>query len=166
MPREMHSTESGGTRSAAGRSKRRRAREEAIKALYEIDLNPGPAEVVINRPRTGEQRVSGAVRAFAVELVNGVLGNREEIDSSVVRFANRQRLDRMAVVDRNILRLAAYELLFRPDIPVEATLNEAVELAALFGDAETASFVNGLLDRLVREMDIRNRKQVPGKAAS
>lgn len=140
------------------RSKRRRAREEAVKALYEIELNPAPAEEVVNRPQPGGGRLSGEIRSFAVDLVQGVVANRDELDSMLVRFAARQRIDRMAVIDRCVLRLAAYELRFRPDIPVEVTLNEAVELAALFGDAATASFVNGLLDRMIRELDIRSLK--------
>jgi len=139
-------------------SKRRRAREEAVKALYEIDLNPGPAEEIVNRPRTGEQKISGTVRAFAVQLTQGVMDHRDELDSAVVKYASRQRLDRMAVIDRNILRLAAYELMFMPEVPVEVTLNEAVELAALFGDSETASFVNGLLGKMVNDLDLKARK--------
>ncbi len=147
-------------------SKRRRAREEAVKALYELDLNPAPVAEIVNRPRTGEQKISGTVRAFAVQLTQGVVDHRDEIDEAVVKYASRQRLDRMAVIDRNILRLAAYEMMFMPDIPVDVTMNEAIDLAALFGDSETASFVNGLLSKMVQDMDLKSRKPDRPRPAS
>jgi len=140
-------------------SKRHRARQEAIKVLYELDLNPGPSvEEVVNRPRNSDQNIAIDVTTDALALAQGVMDNRDELDRHIVKFANRQRLDLMAVVDRNILRLAVYEFLYQPDIPLAVTINEAVLLASSFGDSETSAFVNGLLSRLAVEMEVETRK--------
>ncbi len=145
-------------------SRRHRARQEAIKVLYELDLNPGPSvEEVVNRPRVSDQEISAEVRTHAQTLAQGVMDNREELDRHIVKFANRQRLDLMAVVDRNILRLAVYELLYQPDVPLAVTMNEAVLLASSFGDSETSAFVNGLLSRLAAELEIEARKTPAAK---
>ena len=85
---------------------------------------------------------------FAAELVKGTLEFRDEIDRRICALSENWRLDRMAIVDRNILRLGAYEILYRPDIPPKAAINEAVELAKEYSDEKSAPFVNGILDAL------------------
>ena len=93
-------------------------------------------------------------RAFADNLVETVTANREKIDETITGVSRTWRLDRMARVDRNILRLAVAEMLYLPDIPGRVTINEAVELAKRFGAAESPAFVNGLLDTAIKSLDI------------
>ena len=85
---------------------------------------------------------------YAEVLANGVSRNISEIDEKISEYATNWQLKRMAVIDRNILRIGTYELLFAPDIPPKATINEAVELAKKYGDLESSKFVNGILDKL------------------
>jgi N utilization substance protein B len=94
-------------------------------------------------------------RAFADSLVDVVTANRENIDETIGNISRTWRLDRMARVDRNILRLAVAEMLYLPDIPGRVTINEAVELAKRFGAAESPAFVNGLLDSAIKALDVR-----------
>lgn len=82
------------------------------------------------------------------ELVVGVGEHREELDRLIIRYSEHWRLERMVAVDRNLLRLAVYELLYRPDIPAKVVINEAVELAKRYGTEASGAFVNGLLDRI------------------
>jgi N utilization substance protein B len=95
-------------------------------------------------------------RAFAEELVNGVHRHLGEIDVLIKRFSENWRLERMSAVDRNIIRLAAFELLYRPDIPAKVSLNEAVDLGKKFGSEESGSFVNGILDRIRLYLDTQS----------
>jgi N utilization substance protein B len=88
----------------------------------------------------------------ASSLVHGVKRQQREIDTRIAECAEHWDLDRMAVVDRNILRLAAYELLFEPAVPGKVTINEAIEIAKKFGTAESSRFINGVLDRIHREL--------------
>jgi len=130
------------------------AREIALQYLYGHDLLRGAELQTLDEflaERTGDPRVL----EFARELAGGVLEKREEIDAAIAAAAANWRIDRMAVVDRNVMRLAAYELLFRPDIPPRASLNEAVEMAKRFGSAESGAFVNGILDKIYRSMETK-----------
>jgi len=86
---------------------------------------------------------------FAQELVDGTIAHQDEIDQKIAAFAQDWSIGRMANVDRNVMRLATYEILFRTDIPGRVSLNEAIELAKRFGGEESAKFVNGILDRVV-----------------
>ena len=87
---------------------------------------------------------------FAQELAEGVVEHQEEIDRLIQKYSQNWRLERMNVTDRNILRLATYELLYRPDIPPKVSLNEAIELAKEFGTEDSPAFVNGILDAVYR----------------
>jgi N utilization substance protein B len=132
-------------------SRRSRAREVAFQVLYQDDLNPrhnpGEADALI------EQRLRvPALVEFARELVAGVRKNRAEIDASLERIAANWSLHRMAATDRNVLRLGAYEIL-HAETPNRVAINEAVELAKRFGSAQSAQFVNGLLDRLMHDAE-------------
>ncbi len=128
-------------------SRRSRAREVAFQVLYEDDLNPrgNPAlgDALLQRRLQTEDLVQ-----FARELVAGVRRNRQEIDLLVEQAAANWSLSRMAATDRNVLRLGAYEIL-HSDTPDRVAINEAVELAKRFGSAQSAQFVNGILDRLM-----------------
>jgi len=124
--------------------KRRKARIIALKALYELDsVGHGPGETL---SRLLEEKPAPAdVVAFAQELVLGVLDHREEIDEVIRQKAPAWPLEQVAVIDRNILRLAIYEILINNRVPVRAAINEAVELAKSFGGESSPKFVNGVL---------------------
>jgi len=128
-------------------STRRRAREIALQVLYQLDLDPGDPKKVLALHWENFQP-SEQAREFCVRLVEGVLQNGKEIDRLIEEHSENWTLKRMAVVDRNILRLAAFELRYCPDIPFKVTLNEAVELAKKFGADDSGAFINGILDRV------------------
>ena len=97
-----------------------------------------------------DQSVSPEVRAFAEELVQGVYDQLETIDETLHSYSTNWSLERMARVDLALLRLSAYELLYRPDIPINVVINEAVEIGKRYGTKETPAFINGILDRISR----------------
>ncbi len=142
--------------------RRRFARAAALRYLYQADCNN---EWLLDTER--EQRFWDQAaqeddqpvdadfdcgREFATRLIRGVIEKRETLDKRITECANNWTLPRMGAVDRNILRLAAYEILFNKDeVPPLAALDEAIELAKEFGDKDSSRFINGLLDRLVNE---------------
>lgn len=131
--------------------KRRRARELALKVLYRIDLTGESWDEV--QPRLDEyDRVDG-VRDFGSRLVEAVLDHREEIDRVLSETADNWRVDRMALLDRNVLRLALAEYLVLGETPRAVVIDEAVEIAGLFSTEGSGSFVNGILDRIFRNRD-------------
>ena len=126
---------------------RRRAREIALQVLYQLDIGPGEPQDAL-AVYFDNFRPSEKAREFSHRLIEGVCQNREEIDRLIEENAENWTLKRMAVVDRNILRLAAFELTRCPDIPFKATLNEAIELAKRFGNDDSGAFINGILDKI------------------
>lgn len=119
----------------------------AVQFLVYCDLNQGSGLATAEefwdlRP------ASKSIRDFALDLVEGVLRYRGETDDRIGRYAENYDLHRLAVVDRNILRLAIYEMLYRNDIPPVVSINEAIEIAKRFGTEESSRFVNGILDRV------------------
>jgi N utilization substance protein B len=131
---------------------RRRAREMAVKVLYQADMvQCSMAEALSLYCMHFE--VSERIRDFAVELVRGVEGHLPTIDTLIRRFSEHWRLERMPVVDRNIIRLGVFELLHRPDIPAKVSINEAVDLGKKFGTEESGAFINGILDRIRRHLE-------------
>lgn len=126
---------------------RRLARELALQILYQGDVNQESAGELDLFWET--HVVSSDVRQFAETLVRGVWSFREQIDEILRRYAEHWSIDRMPAVDRNLLRCAIYELLHIDDIPVRATLNEAIELAKRYGSEKSSAFVNGVLDRVL-----------------
>jgi len=138
---------------------RRLARETALQVLFQRDLTKEPlitAEIV--ERWAAEFAVPEASRPFAQGLVDGTIAHLDEIDPMIASFAQDWTLSRMANVDRNVMRLATYEILFCPDIPGRVSLNEAIELAKRFGGEESAKFVNGILDRVVASVSKDERK--------
>jgi len=123
---------------------RRKARILALQALYEVDSVGHEAEGVVTR-LLAEGRMSVENRAFAQELVSGVIQNKEKIDLNIQNFATAWPIDQIPAVDRNILRLAIFEILLNNKVPVKVAINEAVELAKTFGSDNSAKFVNGVL---------------------
>jgi N utilization substance protein B len=126
---------------------RRRAREIALQVLYQLDIGQGDPREVLG-VYFENFRPSEKAREFCHRLIEGVWQHREEIDRLIEENAENWTLKRMAVVDRNILRIAAYELTHCPDIPFKATLNEAIELAKRFGNDDSGAFINGILDKV------------------
>lgn len=126
---------------------RRKARAIVLKALYEIDSTGHKAEDVLNR-LLSDAGLSEENSAFASELVIGVTKNRQELDRNIKKFATSWPIEQIPVVDRNILRLAIFELLIDNKMPVKVAINEAVELAKSFGGDHSARFVNGVLSSI------------------
>jgi N utilization substance protein B len=127
--------------------KRHKARELALMILYELDFRPGPpAKVLADFWR--DRIVPAEVRAFSEALVQGALDHTAELDQVIQGNAAHWSLARIAPVERNILRLAAFELLYRDDIPERVAINEAIELAKTYGSEESGAFVNGILDQI------------------
>ena len=123
---------------------RRKARTIALQTLYEIDSISRSAEAVVER-LLSEGELSEENNAFVRELVGGVIQNKDEIDRSIQRFAPAWPIEQIAMIDRNILRLAIFEILFNNKVPVKVAVNEAVELAKSFGSDNSSKFVNGVL---------------------
>ncbi|HHI98066.1 MAG TPA: transcription antitermination factor NusB [Thermodesulfatator atlanticus] len=140
-------------------SLRRRAREIAVQILYQAEVAGVPFSEAF-ATYEGYFKPSPKVLSFARELVNGVAEKQKEIDEIIERFSKHWKLSRMSAIDRNILRLATYELLFRPDIPPKVSINEAVELAKAFGTDESASFVNGVLDAIYKKLVKEQEKKL------
>ncbi|MBZ0157105.1 MAG: transcription antitermination factor NusB [Alphaproteobacteria bacterium] len=153
--------------------KRRQAREYALQFLYRLDF--------IDIPEGGTARSGLAsslqrdldgfwkeredsdpeVRAFTEDLVLGTIRNLETLDSLIQKVTEKWKLSRMASIDRNILRFATYEILFRRDIPHAVSINEAIEIAKKYSTAESASFINGILDRIAREHGGKGSEEPP-----
>jgi N utilization substance protein B len=139
---------SGDARSAARPGSRRRARETALAALFSGEFcGPGPGG--------GADDAAGVLpddppRGYALRLIEGVRAHREEIDRRLGEASHHWRLERMSLIDRNILRIGAYEILFGVDVTPAVAINEAVEIARRYGDTDSWSFVNGVLDAVAR----------------
>lgn len=146
---------------------RRRAREFILQALYAADAGavPGPAALAgvwsaqldeLSEPL--EEPVTTDETDFAQEVVRGVLEDRDGLDLKIEAASEHWRVARMPVVDRNIIRMGAFEIMSRPDIPASVAINEAVEIAKKYGGAESKAFVNGLLDRIAKEVGRGGRR--------
>ena len=129
---------------------RRQAREAALRALYEVEVGKTAPETSIANLEAFEQ-LPDELRLFAHELVTGVLAQRAKLDAAISEKLKDYGLARIATVDRNLLRLACFELHYRPEIPPKVTLNEAIELAKKYSTAESGKFVNGVLAAILAE---------------
>ncbi len=134
---------------------RRKAREYALQILYQCDLTKNTADSLNMEAFWKGNPAPDNVRAFTEELVLGTLKNLTSIDSLIKSVAEHWEMERMAAVDRNILRFATYELLYKNDVPAAVTLNEAIEVAKKFSTRESSSFINGLLDRIAKKLKKR-----------
>jgi transcription antitermination protein NusB len=146
--------------------KRRHAREAVVQFHFWRDLQHGEA------PERIEDfwefcPVKPNVREFAQPLIEGMISHLPEIDERIKKYSENYNLNRISAVDRNVLRLAIYEMLYREDIPPVVSINEAIELAKTFGGAESGKFVNGILDRVRKDLDRPAREPVtPSPKAS
>ncbi len=127
--------------------KRKRAREDALMILYQMDMTGMSAEEAVEGFLKVHGKFSGDP-GFARSIVFGVENNRDEIDNLIKKFSEHWRLDRMSPVDRSALRIGVFELLFREDIPPKVSINEAIELGKKYGDTESGSFINGIMDAI------------------
>lgn len=137
--------------------KRSVARECALKILYQKDVTARPVEVTVEKfwesglaeeDEDTRIEVDAEVKEFATRLVFGVSLEIQSIDAKISSYATNWQLKRMAIIDRNILRLGCFEFFYCPDIPPKVSINEAVELAKKYGDLESSKFVNGILDKI------------------
>lgn len=131
--------------------KRRLAREYAVQFLYQWGISPEDLEKRL-ADFWERQTVDPKVKDFAQDLVRGVIEKETELDGLITQFAENWALDRIAVMDRNVLRLGLYEMKYREDIPPIVSINEAIELAKKFGTDDSGKFVNGILDRFREDL--------------
>ncbi len=123
--------------------KRRQAREHILKILFQREFHPTPLNELIDETASNDP--------YVAEILNGIEKSQTEIDQLISAKAEGWRLERLVSVDRNILRMSIYELLYRHDVPGEVAINEAVELAKKFSTEHSPTFINGILDRIWKE---------------
>ena len=128
--------------------KRSQARDWVLKILYQSDITKRPIDLSAEYFWNNEETPDPEIQEFSKRLVLGVQENMTDIDAIISKYATNWQLKRMAVIDKNILRLGVFELKYAPDIPPKVTINEAVELAKKYGDYESSKFVNGILDKI------------------
>jgi len=142
--------------------KRRKSREFALQVLYQLDVTKQDGIKAIAQ---GKEHFSPNEEKdeFVERIVLGVLGHGHEIDRLIEQYSENWRLERMSIVDRNILRMAIFELLYCEEIPPKVTMNEAVDLGKKYGSEDSGSFINGILDRIQNEAV---RKPIQPKASA
>jgi N utilization substance protein B len=136
---------------------RSKAREVALHLFYQIEISKKDYEEAFhnyleNNPQKRE------VINFSSFLIKGVIKNLEYIDSLIKKYVRNWEIDRMAIIDRNILRIGCFELVFLDDVPPKVSINEAIELAKRFGDIDSPRFVNGVLDKIYK-MEIKSKEE-------
>ncbi|NLE65365.1 MAG: transcription antitermination factor NusB [Elusimicrobia bacterium] len=131
--------------------KRSVARECALKVLYQIEVGGRPAIQALKDFWEQEADHPSEVQEFTTRIVEGVSSRRDDLDQGISKYATNWQVKRMAVIDRNVLRMGLFELKFSSDIPPKVAINEAVDLAKKYGDMDSGKFVNGILDRVLRE---------------
>jgi len=141
---------------------RRKAREATLQLLYEIEISHQDATKVLADFSRDPSRLfvhwsedlsnPEEIQEFTVQISRGVWENVREIDRLIEEHSTHWKISRMALVDRNILRMAVFELLYCPDIPASVTINEAIEIAKKFGTEESGAFVNGILDHIAKAL--------------
>jgi len=143
-------------------ARRTKARERALQALYQIDVAAEDIDDALARFWKSFEPVEREVMALAEALVRGVAGHRRAVDDAIERVSTNWRLDRMAKVDRNVLRMAVYELL-ETDVPVKVVINEAIELGKKYGSESSGAFINGVLDRIAASLPAPRRGGATGE---
>ncbi len=131
--------------------KRTHARECALQILYSVDIRKAAPLVEISNDYWQKNIEEDAVKQFAMLLVEGMLKHLNDIDKLITKYTDNWRIERMAVIDRNIIRMATFELIYLEQIPPKVAINEAVDLAKRFGDDESGRFVNGVLDKINKQ---------------
>jgi len=130
-------------------SERRKARKDALEILYEKEITGQPfGEIIKHRMLARGEEPSD----FTIKLIHGVEEHLEEIDGIIAAHTDNWAIDRMPIVDRNLMRIGLYEMLYEEDIPYSVSINEVVELAKIYGMEESSKFVNGVLGRIATEL--------------
>jgi len=131
--------------------RRTKARECALKVLYAIDITKDKPEDCLKVFWRDHETVNPDIKEFAEYLVKETCENKKVVDKIITKCATNWQIQRMATIDRNIIRMATFEILFADDIPPKVSMNEAVEIAKKYGDNDSGKFVNGVLDKINRE---------------
>lgn len=134
-------------------STRRDAREWAVQLLFQLDLNPSDKLEEVYKEFWSSRTVDKKSRQFTEERVSGVMNNIKDVDITLKKYTDNWEISRMGVVDRNVMRLALYEMMSCKDIPSAVIINEAVDIAKYFSTSESGKFVNGVLDRVRKDME-------------
>jgi len=140
-------------------TKRRSAREWAVQFLFQNDFNPVDIERALPE-FWNDKNPDSKSKQFVEDLIRGVIANLRQIDGLMQSYAEHWEINRMNAVDRNVIRMALFEMLFRPDIPPVVSINEAVDIAKAFSSLESGKFVNGILDRALQDLQRPSRKAV------
>ncbi len=133
---------------------RRKGRELALQVLYQLEITRETSEQALHAFAESFESNPRA-REFAWGLVHGVVERRDEIDAVIAGAAEHWRLERLSRIDVNVIRIATYEMTAAPELPVEIVLNEAIEVARKYGSADSATFVNGVLDQVATRLALR-----------
>jgi N utilization substance protein B len=136
---------------------RRKAREYALQGLYMHELSATPVET-LTRLEWVDDPVPDSIRDFAVTLIEGSIAHIGEIDELIIKYSKNWKFERLSAVDKSILRISIYAMLFLKDIPVIVTINEAIELGKLYGGESSGQFINGILDA-VRKQELKEDEQ-------
>lgn len=126
---------------------RRQAREKSLQILYQFDVTKVNIQEIIDQ-RLEEETINENVRTFIANIIEGTVNNLDEIDNIIKQYAVDWTIERMPTVDRNILRIAIYEMNYTKGTPIKVILNEAIELAKTFGSDNSAKFINGILGKI------------------
>lgn len=132
--------------------KRRKARESALQILFQLEFNDIPVDEIIAQ-FWKDKKASLEIREYAAWLVKGIISHQEEINDLIQSLSDHWRLTRMALIDRNILRTAVFELLYEENIAPAVVINEAIEIAKRYSSEEAAAFVNGILDAVRKKLE-------------
>lgn len=131
--------------------RRRKAREETLRILYRLEFDTGPLEETLDQ-YWKSKKAALSTREYSTWLTNGVISHRQKIDTIIQSASEHWRVSRMAVIDRNILRMAVFELLYEENVEPAVIINEAIEIAKMYSGNEAATFVNGILDAVRKEL--------------
>ena len=131
---------------------RRETREWIIQFLFQLDFNPEPIDVALG-DFWDEKTPNTREKTYAEEIIKGVVQRKAELDAKLSEYATRWNSDRMGAVDRTVMRVALFEMLYRDDVPPVVSINEAVHFAKDFSSLQSGRFVNGVLDRIRKEID-------------
>ena len=148
---------------------RRKSREIALQMLYQMEMTSQSPEEIIDLynelslgGKDGTSELSEAVRPFAEHLLNGVYFHRDELDNMIAGASENWRLERMSIIDRNVLRIALFEMIHCREIPPKVSINEAIDLGKTFGSPDSGAFINGILDHLLQQVNRVREEQASG----
>ena len=132
---------------------RRDAREWTVQFLFQVDFNDEDLDIALADFWLSKEDLDEQTKEFAEALIRGVIENRTSVDEAIAKYTDNWKVDRMGAVDRNVMRMAMYELMYCEEIPQVVTINEAVDIAKYFCSRQSGRFVNGILDRASNDME-------------